>query len=250
MNDRRHEASPRQPRQTGGDGTARRGVVLLSGGLDSATAAAWAVNEGWRLSAISVDYGQRHAVELDRARQLATALGISDHLTLQIDLAAFGGSGLTDPSIAVPKHRDEAAIGEGIPETYVPARNMVLLSLALAMAETRHATGIVIGVNAIDYSGYPDCREEFIEAFARAARLATKAGVEGVPIEIVTPLQRMTKAEIIRLGLDLGVDYGLTTSCYDPADDGRPCGACDACTLRAAGFAEAGCRDPLTADER
>ena len=223
---------------------ARSAVVLLSGGLDSATAAAWAARAGFRLAALSIDYGQRHRVELDAARAVAHALGITDHVVLPIDLAAFGGSALVDDAIPVPKGRDEAAIATGIPATYVPARNTVFLALALAMAETRAAEAIVLGVNAIDYSGYPDCRPEFVAAFERLAALATKAGVEGRPTRILAPLQTLSKAEIIRLGLGLGLDYGLTTSCYDPAHDGRPCGSCDSCLLRAAGFAAAGAADP------
>jgi len=219
-------------------------VVLLSGGLDSTTAAAWAASQGWRLAALSVDYGQRHRVELDCSRRVAASLGITDHVILTIDLAAFGGSSLTDSSDTVPKGRTAHAIGEGIPSTYVPARNTVVLSLALAMAETRQAEAIVIGVNALDYSGYPDCRPEFIDAYRKLAALATKVGVEGNPIDILAPLQHLTKAEIIRLGCSLGVDYGQTTSCYDPHADGRPCGSCDACLLRANGFAAVGVRDP------
>ena len=219
-------------------------VVLLSGGLDSATAAAWATSKGYRLSALSIDYGQRHRCELDAAKNVAASLGISDHVVLPIDLAAFGGSALVDPSMPVPKNRSDADIGLGIPVTYVPARNTVFLSLALAMAETRGAGAIVLGVNAIDYSGYPDCRPEFLAAFAEVARLGTKAGVEGRPIELVAPLVTLSKAEIIRLGLSLGLDYGLTTSCYDPDIDGRPCGRCDSCLLRAAGFAAVGATDP------
>jgi len=222
----------------------RKAVVLLSGGLDSATAAAWAANAGWQLSALSVNYGQRHAVELECSRRIAAALGITDHVVLSIDLAAFGGSSLTDAANEVPKGRSADAIGDGIPSTYVPARNTVLLSLALAMAETRQAEGIVIGVNALDYSGYPDCRPEFVEAYRQLAALATKVGVEGRPIDILAPLQNLTKAEIIRLGTQLGVDYGLTTSCYDPLASGQPCGGCDACQLRAEGFAAAGLADP------
>jgi len=222
----------------------RSAVVLLSGGLDSATAAAWAIREGFSLAALSIDYGQRHRVELDAARAVARALGITDHVVLPIDLAAFGGSALVDPAIPVPKGRDETAIASGIPTTYVPARNTVFLALALGMAETRGADAIVLGVNAIDYSGYPDCRPEFVAAFERLAALATKAGVEGRPTRILTPLQSLSKADIIRLGLALGLDYGLTTSCYDPAAGGRPCGACDSCLLRAAGFAAAGAADP------
>jgi 7-cyano-7-deazaguanine synthase len=222
----------------------RRALVLLSGGLDSATAAAWARDRGYALSALSVDYGQRHRVELDAARDVARALGIGDHVVLPIDLAAFGGSALLDTAIPVPKDRSEAELAVGIPSTYVPARNTVFLSLALAMAETRGADAIVVGVNAVDYSGYPDCRPEFVAAFARLAALATKAGVEGRPTEILAPLVSLTKADIIRLGLALGVDYGLTTSCYDPQAGGRPCGGCDSCRLRAAGFAAAGASDP------
>lgn len=226
--------------------TARKGaaVVLLSGGLDSATAAAWARHEGYRLSALSFDYGQRHRVELDAARDVAAALGITDHVVLPLDLAAFGGSALVDPAIPVPKDRPDTALAQGIPSTYVPARNTVFLSLALAMAETRGAEAIVLGVNAVDYSGYPDCRPEFLAAFAEVARLGTKAGVEGQPIEIVAPLVTLSKAEIISLGLSLGLDYRLTKSCYDPDAGGRPCGHCDSCLIRAAGFRAAGATDP------
>jgi 7-cyano-7-deazaguanine synthase len=219
-------------------------VVLLSGGLDSATAAAWARREGYELAALSIDYGQRHRVELDCARAVARALGITDHVVLPIDLAAFGGSALVDPSIAVPKGRSDEEMAHGIPATYVPARNTVFLSLALAMAETRAATAIVLGVNAIDYSGYPDCRPEYLDAFRQLAGLATKAGVSGRRLEILAPLVSLPKADIVRLGCDLGVDLGLTTSCYDPDAAGRPCGTCDACRLRAAGFAAAGLTDP------
>jgi 7-cyano-7-deazaguanine synthase len=225
----------------------RSAVVLLSGGLDSATAAAWARAAGLRLVALSIDYGQRHRVELAAARAVARALGITDHVVLAVDLAAFGASALVDAAALVPKGRSDAEIGGGIPATYVPARNTVFLSLALALAEARGMEAIVLGVNAVDYSGYPDCRPEYLEAFGRLARLATKVGVEGRPIEILAPLVSLTKAEIVRLGLELGVDFGLTTSCYDPAPDGRPCGACDSCRLRAAGFAAAGATDPRTA---
>ena len=219
-------------------------VVLLSGGLDSATAAAWAIAEGYRLSALSIDYGQRHRCEIDAARAVARALGITDHVVLAVDLAVFGGSALVDPTAAVPKGHSDAEIGHGIPITYVPARNTVFLSLALAMAEARGAGSIVLGVNAIDYSGYPDCRPEFLAAFAEVARLGTKAGVEGYSIGLVAPLVMLSKAEIIRLGLALGLDYGLTTSCYDPGSHGRPCDQCDSCLLRAAGFASVGATDP------
>ena len=227
----------------GGPGT-RRAVVLLSGGLDSATAAAWARAEGYTLTALSVAYGQRHAVELAAARAVALALGIRDHVVLAVDLAAFGGSVLVDPAAAVPKGRSDAEIAHGIPSTYVPARNTVFLALALALAEARAAEAIVLGVNAIDYSGYPDCRPEYLAAFERLAALATKAGVEGRAPRLLAPLVSLSKAEIIRLGHCLGVDYGLTTSCYDPLAGGRPCGACDSCRLRAAGFAAAGLADP------
>lgn len=222
----------------------RRAVVLLSGGLDSATAAAWAIREGYTLTALSVTYGQRHAVEIDAARAVAASLGIADHVVLGVDLAAFGGSALVDPAVAVPKGRSDTEIAHGIPSTYVPARNTVFLSLALALAETRGAEAIVLGVNAIDYSGYPDCRPEYLAAFESLARLATKAGVEGHATRIVAPLVMLSKADIIRLGQSLGVDYGLTTSCYDPLDGGRPCGQCDSCRLRAAGFEAAGLADP------
>jgi len=219
-------------------------VVLLSGGLDSATAAAWAVARGLRLSALSVDYGQRHRVELAAAGDVARALGIRDHVVMKVDLAAFGGSALVDPGIAVPHARSDTEIGHGIPVTYVPARNTVFLALALAMAETRGAEAIVLGINAVDYSGYPDCRPEYLAAFARMATLATKAGVEGRPLEFLAPLVDLSKEAIIRLGLSLGLDYGLTTSCYDPLPGGRPCGTCDSCRIRAAGFAAANAFDP------
>ena len=222
--------------------TARSAVVLLSGGLDSATAAAVARQEGFQLFALTVRYGQRHAREVDAARRVARWLGAARHLELEVDLAAFGGSALTTNE-EIPK--DRAIESPSIPSTYVPARNLVLLSLALAWAEALGVHDIVIGVNALDYSGYPDCRPEFIEAFEAAARLATRAGVEGSRFSVRAPLMRMTKAEIIRLGLGLGVDYGLTWSCYDPVPDGTPCGRCDSCQLRARGFREAGVPDPL-----
>ncbi|NDC64488.1 MAG: 7-cyano-7-deazaguanine synthase QueC [Planctomycetia bacterium] len=238
---------PPQADADGGTPRAGAAVVLLSGGLDSATAAAWARREGYRLSALSIDYGQRHRCELDCARCIARALGITDHVVMPIDLAAFGSSALVDPSIAVPKGRTDLEIGAGIPATYVPARNTVFLALALAMAEGRGAEAIVIGVNSLDSSGYPDCRPEFVAAFAGLARLATKAGVEGNPIAVLAPLSTLGKAEIVRLGLELGLDHGMTTSCYDPDERGRPCGACDSCLLRAAGFAAAGAVDPRVA---
>jgi 7-cyano-7-deazaguanine synthase len=218
-----------------------RAVVLLSGGLDSATAAAIAKHEGFELYALTVAYGQRHVHEIESARAVARALGTARHVELHVDLSAFGGSALTS-DIDVPKDRPLDA--DDIPVTYVPARNTVFLSLALAWAETLGANDIFLGVNALDYSGYPDCRPEFIEAFQRLAGVATKAGVEGAALVVHVPLIRMTKAEIIRRGLALGVDYGLTHSCYDPDPSGRPCGRCDSCQLRAKGFAEVGMADP------
>jgi 7-cyano-7-deazaguanine synthase len=220
-------------------------VILLSGGLDSATTAAIARREGYAIYALSVDYGQRHHFELEAARRVAQALDVSRHVILDVGLAQLGGSALTDV-LDVPKDRLAAAMSEGIPVTYVPARNTVLLSLALAFAETIGAADIFVGVNAVDYSGYPDCRPEFIEAFQRLANLATKAGVEGrLNFTIHAPLIQLTKAQIIRCGTELGVDYGLTHSCYDPDEDGISCGRCDACQLRRKGFAEAGLDDPL-----
>jgi 7-cyano-7-deazaguanine synthase len=219
-------------------------VVLLSGGLDSATAAAIARQQGFSLYALSIDYGQRNRFELEAARRVAEALGAQRHVVLQVDLARFGGSALTG-AMTVPKDRSADAIAHGIPITYVPARNTVFLSLALAYAETLPSADIFLGVNAVDYSGYPDCRPEYIAAFAAMANLATKAGVEGrLKFTIHTPLMHWTKAEIIRHGVALGVDYGLTISCYDPDPPGVPCGHCDACQLRRRGFAEAGVEDP------
>ena len=220
---------------------AGRAVVLLSGGLDSATAAALARREGWTVYALTVRYGQVHAVELEAARRVAAALGAARHVELDVDLAAFGGSALVGDG-QVPMDRTELT---DIPATYVPARNTVLLSLALAWAEVLEAERVVIGVNALDYSGYPDCRPEFIAAFEYLATLATRAGVMGRPLQIWAPLQHLSKAGIIRLGLELGLDYGLTHSCYAPMPDGGPCGHCDSCLLRARGFAEAGVADPL-----
>jgi 7-cyano-7-deazaguanine synthase len=212
-----------------------RAVVLLSGGLDSATTLAIAKSEGFECYALSFRYGQRHAVELDAARRVAKSLGAKDHVILDIDLRQFGGSALTS-HIAVPKDRTPDS---SIPVTYVPARNTVFLSIALAWAEVLGAQDIFIGVNALDYSGYPDCRPEFVAAFERMAGLATKAGVEGSALRIRAPLIQMTKAQIIRKGLELGVDLDMTLSCYDPGPTGEPCGHCDACQLRAKGFAEA-----------
>jgi 7-cyano-7-deazaguanine synthase len=217
-------------------------VVLLSGGLDSYTAAAIAKSRGFTLYALSVSYGQRLAQEIEAARRVAASLGVARHLEMPLDLRAIGGSALT-ADVAVPHGGDPAA--PGIPPTYVPARNTIFLALALGWAEVLGAADIFIGVNALDYSGYPDCRPEFIAAFEQLGRLATKAGVEGRHFTIHTPLIAMTKAEIIRHGLALGLDYRLTHSCYDPFPDGTPCGTCDSCVLRAKGFAEAGVRDPL-----
>ncbi len=218
-------------------------VVLLSGGLDSYTAAAVARRDGFTLSALSINYGQRHARELDAARAVAASLGVVRHLELSVDLSKVGGSSLTSTSIDVPKDRpiDPAEI----PSTYVPARNTIFLSLALGWAEVLGASDIFIGVNARDYSGYPDCRPVFIKAFEQLARVATRAGVEGRPLTIHTPLITLSKAGIVKLGLSLGLDYGLTHSCYDPGPHGRPCGRCDSCRIRAAGFAEAGATDPV-----
>lgn len=218
-------------------------VVLLSGGLDSYTAAAVARRDGCQLSALTIDYGQRHAEEIVAARRIAASLGVARHLELAIDLSRMGGSALTSTAIAVPK--DRPVNGSTIPVTYVPARNTIFLSLALAWAEVLGADALVIGVNARDYSGYPDCRPEFISAFERMAGLATKAGVEGRAFRVHAPLIALSKGEIIRLGASLGLDYGLTHSCYDPLPGGRPCGRCDSCQLRAAGFLEAGVSDPL-----
>lgn len=220
----------------------RNAVVLLSGGLDSYTAAAVAKRDGFELFALSINYGQRHSQELAAARTVARALGVQRHLELDLDLTRIGGSALTSAQIDVPK--DQPIDPNHIPSTYVPARNTIFLSVAMGWAEVLGAADIFIGVNALDYSGYPDCRPEFIHAFEQLARLATKAGVEGRPLTIHTPLIDLTKAGIITLGLSLGLDYGLTHSCYDPAG-GRPCGHCDSCRLRAAGFAEAGATDPL-----
>jgi 7-cyano-7-deazaguanine synthase len=218
-----------------------RAVCLLSGGLDSATCLAFARREGFECFALSFDYRQRHRVELEAAARVAASLGAVKHLVVPIDLRLFGGSALTS-EIDVPK----TGVSEGIPVTYVPARNTIFLALALAWAEVLGASEIFIGVNAIDYSGYPDCRPEFIAAFEHMANLATKAGVEGrTRIQIHTPLIRLSKSEIIKLGRELGVDFGLTHSCYDPDERGRACGLCDSCRLRLKGFADAGFRDPL-----
>jgi 7-cyano-7-deazaguanine synthase len=239
-----------------------RAVVLLSGGLDSTTAAAYARRDGWTLYALTIGYGQTHRQEIEAARRVARSLGVARHAEIEVDLHAFGGSSLTGEG-EIPKDRVLSTSGfespdpqiprsqdREIPSTYVPARNTIFLSLALAWSEVIGAGRIVIGVNALDYSGYPDCRPEFISAFEYLATLATRAGVEGRPVRIWAPLQQLTKAGIVRLGLELGVDFALTHSCYDPGPDGRPCQRCDSCQLRARGFAEAGVPDPLLSHAR
>lgn len=227
--------------------TKRRSVVLLSGGLDSATALAIAIEQGFEAYALSFRYGQRHSVELEAAERVAAAAGVARHVVVDIDLRVFGGSALTDEAISVPHHDDVGDLDSAIPVTYVPARNTIFLSFALAWAETLDSSDVFIGVNALDYSGYPDCRPEYIAAYQQMANLATKAGVEGRQrLKIHTPLIQLTKVEIIQRGLQLGVDYGLTHSCYDPVE-GRACGSCDSCLLRTRGFAELGMTDPALA---
>ena len=222
----------------------KKAVVLLSGGVDSTTILAIAQSQGYDVYTMSFRYGQRHVLELDRAKQISEKMGAKKHIIVDIDLRAFGGSALTD-NIDVPKERSDQEIGTGIPITYVPARNTIFLSFALAWAETLAIHTIFMGVNALDYSGYPDCRPEYIEAYQQMANLATKAGVEGTTkLKIETPLISMTKAQIIQKGAELGVDYGLTLSCYDPDPQGRACSACDSCLLRVKGFEEAGVADP------
>lgn len=223
----------------------KKAVVLLSGGLDSATVLAIARSKDYELYALSFSYGQRHILELEAAARVASSIGVAAHRTAVVDLRAFGGSALTS-DIAVPKGRTPGEMSNGIPITYVPARNTIFLSFALAWAEVLGASDIFIGVNALDYSGYPDCRPEFIEAFEKMANLATKAGVEGRQLlKIHTPLIAMSKAQIIRKGMELGVDYSLTSSCYDPSPSGEPCGSCDSCLLRQKGFSENEIEDPL-----
>ena len=236
MNDR----DPARPRPEAAKAPKKPAVVLLSGGLDSSTALAWARAQGLDCVTLAVDYGQRHRVELDAARRVAAAQGVRDHREVRVDLRAIGGSALT-ADLDVPKGGVAAA---AIPITYVPARNSVFLSLALGLAETLGATELVAGMNVLDYSGYPDCRPEFVRAFESLANLATRAGVEGARFTVHTPLMQLDKADIIRLGRSLGVDHALTHSCYDPSDDGLACGACDSCRLRAKGFREAGVPDP------
>lgn len=225
-------------------------VVLLSGGVDSSTTAAIARADGYEVYALTVLYGQRHKQELESARAVAVALDVAAHKVIELDLTLFGGSALTS-SIEVPKGRESAEMGNSIPVTYVPARNTIFLSLALAWAEVLGTGNIFIGANAVDYSGYPDCRPEYLEAFERMATLATKAGVEGtIRVKIHAPLLHLTKGEIVRKGLEMGLDYSLTHSCYDPLPDGRPCGACDSCILRVKGFEEAGVEDPVVRQSR
>jgi 7-cyano-7-deazaguanine synthase len=221
----------------------RTAVVLLSGGLDSATVLALARTDGYRLCALTVRYGQRHAVEIEAARRVAAAMHVERHVVLDVDLRALGGSALT-ADVPVPKHRPADAIATGIPITYVPARNTIFLSCALALAEVEGASDIFVGMNAVDYSGYPDCRPEYLAAFQHMANLATRSAVEGQTVTIHAPLVAWTKAEIIRRGTALGVDYGLTVSCYDPDADATACGACDACQIRRRGFADADVPDP------
>lgn len=229
----------------------KNAVILLSGGLDSATVAAIAKQRGFQLYALSFRYGQRHEREIESAKKLAAFLGAKQHLTMEFDLRSIGGGSALTDELAVPKGRTAAAMRQGIPITYVPARNTIFLSFGLALAEAIEATDIFFGANQLDYSGYPDCREEYIQAFETMANLATKAGVEGKDrIKIQTPLIRMTKAEIIRTGLELGLDYALTWSCYDPSPEGRACGLCDSCQIRLAGFKAAGLTDPIRYEER
>lgn len=220
-------------------------IVLLSGGLDSTTVLAIAKSQGYAPYALSFRYGQRHVVELAAAQRVAEAQGVERHVVADIDLRVFGGSALTS-DVEVPKHESADELAADIPVTYVPARNTIFLSFALAYAETVGASDVFIGVNALDYSGYPDCRPEYIRAYETMANLATRAGVEGSKLTIHSPLLEMSKADIIRTGLEFGIDYGLTSSCYDPDDAGRPCGHCDSCLLRLKGFAEAGAIDPVT----
>jgi 7-cyano-7-deazaguanine synthase len=222
----------------------KRAVVLVSGGIDSTTTLAIAIAEGYDAYALSFDYGQRHQIETEAARRIAESLGAKEHRVAKIDLRIFGGSALTD-DLDVPKQRSEKEIAKGIPLTYVPARNTIFLSYALAWVEVIPASDIFLGVNAIDYSGYPDCRPEFIEAFESLANLATKAGIEGRRFQIHTPLIKLSKAEIIRKAVELGVDLSLTHSCYDPSPEGLACGECDSCLLRLKGFREAGIKDPI-----
>ena len=227
-----------------GEGAGRPAVVLLSGGLDSATTLGLALGQGYRCHALTVDYGQKHSAELDCAARVAAALGATSHRVARIDPGGIAGSSLTDTAMSVAKDRTDVEIGEGIPDTYVPARNTLLLSLALGYAEVLRALDLFIGVNAVDYSGYPDCRPEFLSAFENLARLATRTGVEGGRFRVHAPLMSWSKGRIVQAAMEVGLDPALTLSCYDPDDHGRPCGRCDACILRARGFADAGAEDP------
>jgi len=231
------------------EGNQPRAVVLLSGGVDSATALAVAVRDGYACHALSFRYGQRHAIEVEAAGRVANSLGAAEHRVLTLPLDELGGSALTDSTLRVPKDRGDRELAAGIPETYVPARNTIFLAFGLAFAEVTGADAIYLGVNAVDYSGYPDCRPEYVDAFRRLAGLATRRAVEGTEPEIVAPLINMSKAEIIRTGMRLGVDYSLTVSCYDPDAEGRACGHCDSCLLRRRGFQEAGVPDPTIYQE-
>jgi 7-cyano-7-deazaguanine synthase len=222
----------------------KKAIVLLSGGIDSTTVLAIALADGYEVIPLSFDYGQRHFVELAAAQKIVKHFGLTEHFIFPLELNAFGGSALTDAAVSIPKNRTGSEIAHGIPSTYVPARNTVFLSIALALAEAHHAQAIFIGANAIDYSGYPDCRPEFLEAFEYMASLGTKAGAEGHSIKIIAPLLEMTKAAIIRKGIELRVDYSLTFSCYDPDEAGLACGGCDSCQLRRKGFDEASVPDP------
>lgn len=219
-------------------------VVLLSGGMDSATTLAMAVRDGFEAHALTVAYGQRHGIEIERAGEIAKAMGAASHRVAAVDLSVPGGSSLTDPSLPVPRARSDGEIAAGIPSTYVPARNTVFLSLALSWAETLGARDLYIGVNAVDFSGYPDCRPGFLEAFENLARIGTRAGVEGEKIRVHAPLLNLSKAQIVQRAVELGVDLARTVSCYDPSPEGKPCRQCDACRLRARGFEEAGIEDP------
>lgn len=224
----------------------KKAIILLSGGLDSTTSAAWAKAQGFELYALTIHYGQRHTIELEAAKKVANCLSVKKHIFFDLDLRVFGGSSLTS-DLEVPKDANPELIGTTIPNTYVPARNTIFLSLALAFAETEHVEDIVLGINAQDYSGYPDCRPEFLDAFSKMATLATKSGVEGdFQLRFHAPLLHLSKKQIIELGLSLGVDYGLTHSCYSPNEEGQSCGMCESCRLRLKGFKEAGIHDPLT----
>ncbi len=222
----------------------KKGLILLSGGLDSATALAIGKEQGFRFYALSFDYGQRHSIEIEASEKVAEFSGVIEHKVFQLDLSQFGGSSLTDASIPIPESTDNNSIGRSIPSTYVPARNTIFLSIALGWAEVLQVSDIFIGANSIDYSGYPDCRPEYIKAFEDMANLATKAGIEGKGFSIHTPLITLSKAEIISEGVRLGVDYSITTSCYNPCETGAPCGKCESCKLREEGFKKAGLHDP------